>query len=85
MHDIVIFAVAEHWLMEKLFTWYFNLQQGIFKIYKRNTVDNYRAISISPIISKIFEHCVLSKFSKFFDTSPNQFGFKKKSSCAQAT
>jgi len=38
-------------------------------IYKRNTVDNYRAISISLVISKVFEHCVLTKFSKFFDTS----------------
>ena len=44
-------------------------------IYKRNTVDNYRAISISPVISKVFEQCVLTKFSKFFDASPNQFGF----------
>ena len=39
-------------------------------IYKRNTVDNYRAIFISPVISKVFEHCVLTKFSKFFNTSP---------------
>jgi len=35
-------------------------------IYKRNTVDNYRAISISPVISKVFERSVLTKFSKFF-------------------
>jgi len=47
-------------------------------------LDNYRAISISPVISKVFEHCVSTKFSKFFYASPNQFGFKKKSSCVQA-
>ena len=29
------------------------------------SVDNYRAISISPIISKIFEHCILSRYSNF--------------------
>ena len=40
-------------------------------------IDNYRAISISPIISKIFERCILQKYSKFLCSSPNQFGFKK--------
>ena len=33
--------------------------------YKRNTVDSYRAISISPILSKIFEQCILLRYSKF--------------------
>ena len=42
-----------------------------------NAVDNYRAISISSILSKIFERCILNKFSKFLTSSPNQFGFKK--------
>jgi len=27
---------------------------------KGNSVDSYRAISINPVISKIFEHCLLS-------------------------
>ena len=49
-----------------------------------NAVDNYRAISISPILSKIFERCTLNKFSKFLTSSPNQFGFKKGSSCGHA-
>ena len=40
-----------------------------------NAVDNYRAISISPILSKIFERCILNKFSKFLTSSTNQFGF----------
>ena len=53
-------------------------------LFKRNTVDNYRSISISPAISIIFEHCVLTKYSTLFETSSNQFGFKKKSSCSQA-
>jgi len=45
-------------------------------IHKRDTVENYKAIFISPIIS--------TSLVSFFDTSSNQFGFKKKSSCAQA-
>jgi len=51
--------------------------------HKGNSVDNYRAISISPIrpISKIFEHCILSRYSKFLVTNSNQFGFKKGSGC----
>ena len=52
--------------------------------HKGNSVDNYRAISISSVISKIFEHCLLSKFSKFLATSSNQFHFKKASSCGHA-
>ena len=51
---------------------------------KNNTVENYRAISISPIVSKIFEHCVLKRYNNFFDSSYNQFGFKKNSSCGHA-
>jgi len=52
--------------------------------HKGNSVDNYRAISISPIISKIFEHSILSRYSKFLGTNSNQFGFKKGSGCDHA-
>ena len=52
--------------------------------HKGNSVDSYRAISISPVISKIFEHCLLSRYSKFLVTSSNQFGFKKGSGCDHA-
>ena len=52
--------------------------------HKRNIVDNYRAISISPILSKIFEQCLLTRYNKFMVTSPNQFGFKKGFSCSHA-
>jgi hypothetical protein len=48
------------------------------------TVDDYRGISISPVISKAFEHCILSKFGTYFITSDNQFGFKKNVGCSQA-
>ena len=51
---------------------------------KKNIFDNYRAISINPVSSKMFEHCVLSRYSKYLETSLNQFGFKKESSCGHA-
>jgi exonuclease III len=51
---------------------------------KGNNIENYRAISISPVISKIFEHCILARYSEFLTTSENQFGFKKGYGCSHA-
>ena len=48
------------------------------------TVDDFRGISISPVLSKIFEHCILDRYCKYFVTSDNQFGFKREWSCAHA-
>jgi len=28
--------------------------------------DDFRGIAISPIISKVFEHCLLNRFDKYF-------------------
>ena len=36
------------------------------------------------MISKLFEHCLLVQFSKYFVTSYNQLGFKPKSGCQHA-
>jgi hypothetical protein len=47
-------------------------------------VENYRAITLCSVISKIFEYCVLDKFDTFLCTSDLQFGFKKGIGCAQA-
>ena len=33
------------------------------------------------MLSKVFEHCILRRFSSFLTTSVNQFGFKKAHSC----
>jgi len=52
--------------------------------FTENTVDNYRAISISHILSRIFEQCILTRYRIFLATSPNQFGFKNGSSCGHA-
>ena len=48
------------------------------------SVDGYRGITVSPVISKIFEYSVCSKLDKYFRTSDSQFGFKKKMSCSHA-
>jgi len=47
-------------------------------------MDNYRAITISPVLSKIFENCLLSHFSSYFVTSDLQCGFKSKVGCNDA-
>ena len=46
--------------------------------------SNYRGITISPIISKIFEHVLKSIFLDQLQTTPYQFGFKKGSSTIHA-
>ena len=33
---------------------------------KSITLNDFRGISISPVISKIFEHCILDRYAKFF-------------------
>ena len=43
--------------------------------------DYFRGISISCVISKVFEHCVLGRFSTFLATTDSQFGFKKATGC----
>jgi len=48
------------------------------------TVDDFRAISISPVIFKVFEHCILDRFGEFFVSCDNQSGFKKHHSCTHA-
>ena len=48
------------------------------------TYDDFRGIAISPILSKVFEHCILDKFKSFLSTDDNQFGFKKGLGCSHA-
>ena len=42
--------------------------------------NNYRGITISPIISKAFEHVLKSSFLEHLTTSQHQYGLKKNSS-----
>jgi len=48
---------------------------------KSLTVDDFRGISISPVVSKLFELAVLERFNNYFESSSCQFGFKKRLSC----
>jgi len=47
-------------------------------------VNDFRGISISPVISEVFEHCILDRYARYFRTSDNQFGFKKEHGCSHA-
>ena len=51
---------------------------------KSLSTDDFRGISISPIISKIFEKCILERYERFLVTSDSQFGFKKSLGCSHA-
>ena len=47
-------------------------------------MNNYRGITIAPILSKIFEHALKIVFQPFLTTSQYQFWFKKKSLTSHA-
>ena len=47
-------------------------------------IGNYRGITISPIISKVFEHVLKIIFQEHLMTSQHQFGFKRNSSTVHA-
>ena len=51
------------------------LKDGISSHGKSVTVDDFRGITISPALSKVLEHCLLTRHEKLFKTSDNQFGF----------
>ena len=44
--------------------------------------DNYRGITVSPVISKVFELCLLCKYGHFLTSHELQLGFKKNIGCA---
>jgi len=41
------------------------------------TCYDFRGIAVSPIISNVFEYCILEQFDKFLTSCDVQFGFKK--------
>ena len=55
--------------------------------YKSNkkdiNADDFRGITVCPVISRIFEHYIFSNLESL-QTSIRQFGFKKKVSCNNA-
>ena len=46
--------------------------------------SNYRGITISPIVSKVFEHVLKNVFAECLHSDNLQFGFKKRSSTVHA-
>ena len=46
--------------------------------------ENYRGITLSVHISKVFEMCIMEIHSDFFVTSDLQFGFKKRLGCSHS-
>jgi exonuclease III len=47
-------------------------------------INNYRGITLSPVISKLFEMCLMELVSNFLESSDLQFGFKKNIGCRDA-
>ena len=64
----------------------FGFMVPIVKDQQGNHADvaNYRGITISPLISKIFEHLLKIVFFESLTSSPYQYGFKKGSSTSHA-
>ena len=48
------------------------------------SVEDFRGITVSPIVSKILEKCNLSNFQIYLKSSDNQFGFKRHVGCSHA-
>ena len=46
--------------------------------------DDFRGITVSPVISKILEKCILANFGNYFWSADNQFGFKQSIGCSHA-
>jgi len=47
-------------------------------------VSNYNPITLSPIIYKTFEYCILHKYEHLLQSDDLKLGFKKNSSCSHA-
>ena len=54
------------------------------KLGNLSDIKNYRGITLSSTIAKLFEMCLFELVQEFLLTSNLQFGFKKKLSCSHA-
>ena len=48
------------------------------------TCDDYRGIAINPIVSKVFEYCILNRFQGYLNSCDARFGSKKGYGCRNA-
>ena len=54
-------------------------------VYSKSiSTDDFRGISISCVLSKVFEKCIIDRYGSLFKTSDNQFGFKANLGCSHA-
>jgi hypothetical protein len=58
------------------------IPKGDKKMY--NLIEDYRGITISVVISKVFEHVMLIQYQSYFVCSERQFGFKNGVGCCHA-
>ena len=78
-------------VLAKLFNWFMHigrvpshfgisytipLLKGHTGCNRKLSVQDFRDISISPVVSNVFEHCILRRFSDLLNTHDSQFGFK---------
>ena len=47
-------------------------------------IDSFRGITLSPLISKVFEHCLMDILCDYLYTDDRQFGFKPNVGCPHA-
>ena len=47
-------------------------------------IDTYRGITLSSVLSKVFEYVLLRLYGAFLNSDSLQFGFKKQSGCNHA-
>jgi len=50
----------------------------------KTSCDNYRGITLSPVLSKVFELVLMDDLQSYLQSDELQFGFKQNSSCAHA-
>ena len=50
----------------------------------QSNFNMYRGITLTPVVSKLFESVLLGLYSEYLITDSLQYGFKKNSSCNHA-
>ena len=53
-------------------------------VFNEMSCDQFRSITIIPILSKLFEYCILVKFKDKLVTHVNQFRYKQNGGCERA-